>query len=83
MALEHLRVTHKDVMLEAAATSLQIHIQVPQALAVRYYNASILLSAPMVAVSANSPCLFGKKLWQETRIQFLNRRCLPVAMGAR
>ena len=65
---EHLQVTHKDVMLEAAATSLQIHIQVPQELAARYYNASVLLSAPMVAVSANSPCLFGKQLWQETRI---------------
>jgi len=65
---EHLQVTHKDVMLEAAATSLQIHIQVPQDLATRYYNASVLLSAPMVAVSANSPCLFGRRLWQETRI---------------
>ncbi|MCK5001477.1 MAG: glutamate--cysteine ligase [Gammaproteobacteria bacterium] len=65
---EHLHVSHKDVMLEAAATSLQIHIQVPQDVATRYYNASILLSAPMVAVSANSPCLFGKRLWQETRI---------------
>ena len=65
---EHLHVRHKDVMLEAAATSLQIHIQVPQHAAARYYNASVLLSAPMVAVSANSPCLFGKRLWQETRI---------------
>lgn len=65
---EHLQVIHKDVMLEAAATSLQIHIQVPQDLAARYYNASVLLSAPMVAVSANSPCLFGRRLWQETRI---------------
>ncbi len=65
---EHLQVSHKDVMLEAAATSLQIHIQVPQDVAVRYYNASVLLSAPMVAVSANSPCLFGRRLWQETRI---------------
>lgn len=65
---EHLQVTHKDVMLEAAATSLQIHIQVPQDVAVRYYNASIILSAVMVAISANSPCLFGKRLWQETRI---------------
>jgi len=65
---DHLHVSHKDVMLEAAATSLQIHIQVPQDLAARYYNASILLSAPMVAISANSPCLFGKRLWQETRI---------------
>lgn len=66
--LDHLQLSHKDVMLEAAATSLQIHIQVPQDLAARYYNASVLLSAPMVAVSANSPCLFGQRLWQETRI---------------
>ncbi|MDH5387252.1 MAG: glutamate--cysteine ligase [Gammaproteobacteria bacterium] len=65
---DHLQVTHKDVMLEAAATSLQIHIQVPQDFAARYYNASALLSAPMVGVSANSPCLFGRRLWQETRI---------------
>jgi len=65
---DHLRVSHKDVMLEAAATSLQIHIQVPQDVAARYYNASVLLSAPMVAVSGNSPCLFGQRLWQETRI---------------
>ncbi len=65
---DHLHVTHKDVMLEAAATSLQIHIQVPQEVAARYYNASILLSAPIVAISANSPCLFGRRLWQETRI---------------
>ena len=65
---DHLQLSHKDVMLEAAATSLQIHIQVPQDMAIRYYNASILLSAPMVAISANSPCLFGHRLWQETRI---------------
>jgi len=65
---EHLQVRHKDVMLEAAATSLQIHIQVPEEQSARYYNATTLLSAPMVAVSANSPCLFGRRLWQETRI---------------
>jgi hypothetical protein len=39
---DHLQVSHKDVMLEAAATSLQIHIQVPQDVAARYYNASVL-----------------------------------------
>ena len=65
---EHLQVSHKDVMLEAAATSLQVHIQISEESAARYYNASALLSAPMVAISANSPCLFGKRLWQETRI---------------
>lgn len=65
---DHLNVRHKDVMLEAAATSLQIHIQTPEEVAARYYNASVILSAPMVAVSANSPALFGRRLWQETRI---------------
>ncbi|PCI07704.1 MAG: glutamate--cysteine ligase [Gammaproteobacteria bacterium] len=65
---DNLHVSHKDVMLEAATTSLQVHIQIPQDVATRYYNASILLSAPMVAISANSPCLFGQRLWQETRI---------------
>jgi hypothetical protein len=65
---DHLHTSHKDVMLEAAATSLQIHIQIPADVAARYYNAAVLLSAPMVAISANSPCLFGRRLWQETRI---------------
>ncbi|VAW93853.1 FIG01182057: hypothetical protein [hydrothermal vent metagenome] len=65
---EHLKVTHRDVMLESAATSFQIHIQVNPQQAVRYYNASILLSAPLVALTANSPFLFGKDLWDETRI---------------
>ncbi len=63
-----LRSEHDDVMLESATTSFQIHLQVPPTLAVRAYNASIIASAPLVAVSANSPYLFGKNLWAETRI---------------
>ena len=59
---------HRDVMLEAATTSLQAHLQVPASQAVRYYNAAIMLSAPMVALSANAPFLFGRQLWDETRI---------------
>jgi len=65
---ESLKSTHHNVMLEAAATSLQIHLQAPQPLAHHYYNAAILISAPMVAISANSPYMFGKDLWAETRI---------------
>ncbi len=63
-----LRAEHGDVMLESATTSFQIHLQVPAHLAVRAYNASIIASAPLVAVSANSPYLFGHDLWAETRI---------------
>ncbi len=65
---DRLRAEHGDVMLESATTSFQIHLQVPPALALRAYNASIIASGPLVAVSANSPYLFGKDLWAETRI---------------
>ena len=60
--------THHDVMLEAAATSFQIHLQCKPERSVRDFNASIIASAPMVAACANSPFLFGHALWDETRI---------------
>jgi len=65
---EHLRIEHRDVMLESAATSFQLHLQVAPQWAARYFNAAIIASAPLVAVSANAPFLFGKELWDETRI---------------
>jgi len=65
---ETLSLTHHDVMLEAGTTSLQIHLQVPLQRAHEYMNAAMILSAPMVAASANSPYLFGHDLWHETRV---------------
>lgn len=65
---EHLKIEHHDVMLEAATTSFQLHIQCPLSIAHHVYNASILTSAAMVALCANAPYLFGKDLWAETRI---------------
>jgi len=65
---QHLNVVHNDVMLESAATSLQLHLKVGLKQAVRYFNAAQIVSAPMVAASANSPYLFGKDLWDETRV---------------
>jgi hypothetical protein len=65
---ERLLLTHADVMLEAATTSFQVHLQTPAEEAARYYNASAILSAPMVALSANAPFAFGRQLWDETRI---------------
>lgn len=76
---ERLTSVHADVMLEAAATSFQVHLQVPQARSHRYFNAAIALSAPMVAVAANSPLLFGKLLWEETRIPLFEQ---AVDVGA-
>ena len=76
--VEHLRVTHRDVMMEAAATSFQIHLQVNLDNAVRLFNASIAITAPLLALSANSPYLFGKDLWDETRIPVFEQ---AVAVG--
>ena len=65
---DSLRLEHGDVMLEAAATSFQIHLQVRPDEAAAFFNTALALSAPLVAVAANSPYLFGKRLWEETRI---------------
>ncbi len=77
---ERLKTEHYDVMLEAGSTSFQLHLQVPFSEAVRFYNAAIVLSAPLVAVAANSPLLFGKVLWDETRIPLFEQ---AVDVGGR
>jgi len=56
---EHLKLEHHDVMLESATTSLQIHIQLPIDIAHHFYNASIIASAPMVAM-----CKFTLFIWK-------------------
>lgn len=65
---EQLHIRHHDVMLEAATTSFQVHLQVGADQIARHLNASMMLSGPLVALSANSPFLFGHSLWHETRV---------------
>jgi hypothetical protein len=77
---EHLLTKHRDVMLEAATTSFQVHLQVPASRAARYYNASLVLSAPILAACGNSPFLFGHDLWDETRIPLFEQ---AVALGGK
>lgn len=73
---EALDFSHPDVMLEAATTSFQIHLRMPISKAVRLYNAGKILSAPMTAISANSPFLLGHDLWAETRIPVFEQSVL-------
>ncbi len=79
---EHLSCLHHDVMLEAAATSFQIHLQAPQRRAAALYNASIVASAATVAAGANSPFLFGCELWAETRIPLFEQSIEVGGFGA-
>jgi len=78
---ERLRTDHPDVMLESAATSFQVHMQVPASSAVAYYNAAQLVSAPLVAASANSPYLLGRDLWAETRIPLFEQAVEAGGVG--
>lgn len=78
---ERLALAHPDVMLEAATTSFQVHLQAPARQAHRYFNAAQLLSGPMVAVAANSPFLFQASLWEETRIPLFEQAVDTSAAG--
>ncbi|WP_300449798.1 glutamate--cysteine ligase [Accumulibacter sp.] len=90
--IDRLSTTHADVMLEAATTSFQVHLQTPASEAARTYNASLLLAGPLVALAANSPFLFERALWHETRVPLFEQavdccdpghpECLRVTFGA-
>jgi len=78
---ETLRDQRHDVMLESAATSLQLHLQVGAPDAAAYFNAAQVLAAVSVGVAANSPFLFGRKLWQETRVPLFEQAVALPASG--
>ncbi len=66
--IDELFVKHNSAFLEAANTSWQVHLQVDPANYVKMYNIAQTLAAPSMAVAANSPIVFGKRLWHESRI---------------
>jgi len=61
--------THADsITPEAACTSVQLHTQVSPDAFANYWNAAQAIAGVQVALGANSPFLFGRQLWHETRI---------------
>jgi gamma-glutamyl:cysteine ligase YbdK (ATP-grasp superfamily) len=61
--------THTDsITPESACTSVQLHIQVSPDAFADYWNAAQAIAGAQVALAANSPYLFGRQLWHETRI---------------
>ncbi|MEV4375791.1 glutamate--cysteine ligase [Streptosporangium amethystogenes subsp. fukuiense] len=65
---ERLETYADSITPEAACTSLQLHLQVSPETFAANWNAAQAVAGPQVAVAANSPFLFGRRLWQETRI---------------
>ncbi|MCA9305381.1 MAG: CBS domain-containing protein [Phycisphaerales bacterium] len=66
--VDELSVTHDSIMLEACNTSFQVHFQVDPDDFVRAYNIAQAVAGPVMCASVNSPLLFGRRLWRETRI---------------
>ncbi|RZU50975.1 hypothetical protein EV385_2769 [Krasilnikovia cinnamomea] len=66
--VERLQAANDSIAPEAACTSVQFHMQVPPDRFASYWNASQAIAAIQVAVGANSPYLYGRRLWAETRI---------------
>ncbi|MFJ9909103.1 glutamate--cysteine ligase [Streptomyces sp. NPDC101152] len=65
--VERLSCTSKSIAPEAACTSVQLHLQVTPARFAAVWNAAQAVSAAQIAVGANSPFLFGRELWRESR----------------
>ncbi|MDP3233829.1 MAG: CBS domain-containing protein [Myxococcales bacterium] len=74
--IDELVVKHDSVMVEATCASFQVHLQLtePERFA-QMYNLAQLLTAPVLAVGTNSPLLFGRRLWSETRIAVFEQSC--------
>ncbi len=66
--IDELNVKHDSPLLEACNTSYQVHLQVGPREFACLYNIAQTLAAPVMAIAANSPLVFGKRLWHETRI---------------
>src|SRR5918998_973917 len=66
--VERLQMVSDTIMPEAACTSTQVHLQVSPDDFSGYWNAAQAIAGVQVAVGANSPYLFGRELYAESRI---------------
>ncbi|WP_328892769.1 glutamate-cysteine ligase family protein [Streptomyces sp. NBC_00236] len=65
--VERLVCTSGSITPEAACTSVQLHLQVTPERFADVWNAAQAVAAVQVALGANSPFLFGRELWRESR----------------
>lgn len=66
--VDELSIRHDSVMFEACNTSFQMHLQIDPDDFISSYNWSQAIAGPVLGVSVGSPLLFGRELWQETRV---------------
>lgn len=66
--VDELLLAHTNILFEACNTSFQAHLQIDPVEFVDKYNWAQAIAGPVLAIATNSPLLFGRELWAETRI---------------
>ena len=66
--IDELNIKLQSGLIEAANTGFQVHLQVEADDFARRYNIAQVIAGPVMALAVNSPVLFGKRLWHETRV---------------
>lgn len=66
--IDELNIKLNSGMIEAANTGFQVHLQIDPQDFTKKYNIAQAIAGPVLASAVNSPLLFGKRLWHETRI---------------
>ena len=66
--MDELICKHESFMFESCNTSFQIHYQCEADEFISKYNWAQAISGPVLSICTNSPFLFSKRLWRETRI---------------
>ncbi len=71
--MDELLMKFDSPLLEACNTGFQVHLQVKPSEFVSRYNIAQAVTAPVLACAVNSPVLFGKRLWAETRVALFHQ----------
>ena len=65
--VDRLHYVSESIAPEAACTSVQLHLQVTPGRFGDVWNAAQAVAGAQIALGANSPFLFGRELWRESR----------------
>ncbi|RNF86863.1 glutamate--cysteine ligase [Streptomyces botrytidirepellens] len=64
---ERISYASASIAPEAACTSVQLHLQVTPRRFAAVWNAAQAVAAVQIAIGANSPFVFGREVWRESR----------------
>lgn len=66
--MQDVEIDISGISIMSNTSSFQVHFGTDFDHSARFYNASQIISGPLLAMSTNSPTLFGNELWEENRI---------------